>query len=112
MYLSYFEPLGISQKAKYLTNGLSEFDAVCNRNSQARFLRRSEAKNRAEKWIIYAEMPKNRVFEWGLPYFSTVITLGANIAAQCATHMCIESWSRQVLDRRIAKVIRFVLESH
>jgi hypothetical protein len=112
MYPSHLEPLGIPEKVKYLTNGLSEIDAVCHRNSQACFLRRSETKNWAEKGTVHAEMPKTRVSECGVPYFATVITLGSNIAPQCSTHIHIEWWSRQVLDRRIAKVIRFVLETH
>lgn len=110
--LSHLEPLGIPEKVKYLTNGLSELDAACQRNSQACFLRRSETKNRAEKGLIHAEMAKNRVSRGRVPYVYTDLTPRTNTAARCSTQMRIESWSRQVLDRRLAEVIRFVIESH
>lgn len=102
MVLSQFELLEISVKVKYLTNGLSEIDAVSNWNGQSCFLRRSKAKNWAENWTIHAEMAKNTTLGGRVPYVLTDLTPGATTIARCATQMRIESWYRQAQRTRIA----------
>lgn len=75
------------------------------------FLHRLKAKNRAENWTIHAEIAKNRVSGGRVPYFFPHLATVADTAARCSTHLPIEWWSRQVLNRRLAEVIRFVLET-